>query len=484
MSKFKDLIKIKDKKNRDITIKEIDNPLSNEELNKLYNEYINSKRMSFSKVKILYKNLMSGIESSEEKQKMADEVYKRLINGRNQYFPETLDFIIQYTLFLKYKSIKYDSNGKVKKGYEELELPNIYIRKKLEKSYLGVCNINYISLSYDDLLYPFLTDNLFIERNIFMLIEIIFHEMTHYKQNYEADHEFYTISGLNMIINRVFRRASWYDFDGNYYFSPVEMEAEIEGYMDAFKLGEKYIPSKTKEVKEMINAREQIILEEAVSLQKNKIDNLYYLTDDYNGLGLIASVSQFPDIIESFPQLSLFFNKNGTLKKEYELLSGYEDAKEDDNIDERIYEIFLTYSFNYRDKEEFVLPINLVLSKIEILERLIKREQQYCEDIKRMLNLKRFYRINSSFFKKDYLKIIEERMTRINKYKELVYKYKVIYELDKSEEAVRLRNELINLETAISDVYFDYYDFCKDNDIPISDLNENGLVDEGDGKER
>ena len=252
---------LKDKKGKYIDITPPD-PIE-EDCHDLYYVFINGYDLTKKEMRALFANLASNLDNDLEKTRMADIVYQKLLTRRKKFALEELVFITQYSLYLSYIDVKCDEKGEVKSGYECFSIPKLYIRKEniIKKvDYAGSYNnyppiIEISSTTMDDLIKtPFSFSG---PSSLLSYIKVICHEMTHHKQQYEADMKFMTKSAYNNIISDTLDRI-YDDYHTNYDFRGVEVEAELEGMAQAVRLARKYIPEKIKDI-ETISSLKQYL---------------------------------------------------------------------------------------------------------------------------------------------------------------------------------------------------------------------------------
>ena len=433
-----------------------DNLRINKRIRKYFNNYMSNKKISEEKKIVLMNCIIFNLENNEECKKMADEIYGKILNsGRKLSFAEII-FVIQYTTYLKYYDIKYDKKTKkVKEGYEDFELPNLFLEASHPNNnvYANHNQKEGISFFYKNFLYKYVNFN--NKKNskkielpfelLLDLIRIINHEMIHHQQHYESSHNFLTESSFNYIKYTIFRETSSTEhrdeYHINYRFKEIEVEANITGVEDAIRIAQKYAPELTKELQSVISNRENLITQQAISFQlPNRGPAL--LTEEYNAKHLIYSVKKDPQWLKRYPQLQFFFNLDGSLKSEEELLreySNFEKRSNEKSLD--LFDEIFTYLYGVEHKTLNVdLPDDLIQVKIRIISKLLKKEAQNV-DIVSYLKIS-----HPEFVPSFYITIIQKREERIMKY--LSYLSNVKNHLmrhNKNEEEVAKIDDLIEL---------------------------------------
>ena len=412
----------------------------------LYNEYIGGSKLSEKQKLELFHNLICDVFVNPNKREMSDIVYYKLLNKGKKYTNTELIFIAQYTVYKSYINIRYDINGREKPGYEYFKMPFLGIRYDLPKSETfsgvhrepGIIELNYDQFASQYISRPFNTN--ITQSEIIDFLHVICHEMTHHRQQYEAQNNLLTKSAYDYICRRVFYQHK-FDTPSNYGFRQIEVEAELDGMMQAIRLGRDYTPGEQRELESAIRRREQIILEKAASVQYANGFNKYYLTDEYDVRGMVEAVRKDPNIFKYFPQLrQLYDERTGNMVSEERLLDLYDSARGGAVHADQIYEQYLIYK--YSDRNILLnnnLSNNLLHVKINFIKMELRKEYEYCRQIYSLSFKPNLLRMSKKFFDDNAGNIIRLRRDRISAYQDFLKRVHV----DKS--FIQLSDEMIRI---------------------------------------
>ena len=393
------------------------------ELNAIMNQTIEveKKRIIFQKI------ISNSYLEDKTSQEYASSLYTYLLNKEGSYDDAEVEFITYYTIYLNYKKIKYDEEGEIRHGYEQVEMPSVEIDSYVAKSETAKAAFanDTVYISYENSIRAFQEGD---KNSLFEYIQALSHEMVHYRQDYEASHGLLTESSFKSIIEKAIRLQSYDDNAHNYRFRETEVEAQLESMEYAVELARRYFPKYIEFQEQMLLRRENYLLEEALSFQYDD-ENIIALRDFYD-IGLLSiavsnglEINQIKiDLLKQYPQLQAFFNKNREIRSEEELLKGYRISKAYYNPIANIYEQFLVYIYH---KEPSLmntsLPPNVLKIKRDFIISQLKKEQDYLNEIEYMIHYSEhtIKRISTRWGLK-VQEIINQRKERIKSYKQFL----------------------------------------------------------------
>jgi len=391
---------------------------------KNYRKYI-QKTMNADEEEKFLTNILLFLSSSNEVDIIAEKIYSDLLKGKENLTLINLKFLINYTVYKKYCEIKYDNDGNVRKGYEKFNFPELSLNFDINTNNLGYFTLNdgipSIAIKYYDYLEKaMLSGNVHLVA-LYNIIQTINHEMTHYKQEYELNSSMLTKSSFNMLKHYIaYNKFATKDFDEyevNYKFKEIETEAEFNAYIDTIKIIKKYIPDEKKLIEFYEKKKDSILDEESISYQELN-NQEYYLRDEYNLKSMISALKEDKSILERYPQLQYFFDKEGLLKSEIDLLKGFSQC---DNDTREIYYEFFTYIYGLGDYRDVTnnLSEDLMEVKFNIIKKLLKQEVNYYkvldsldDDPNRIFERTNFMFVD--YFNEEVMKIRKERVSNYN----------------------------------------------------------------------
>lgn len=375
--------------------------------------------LSEQDMELLFDKLISNVlVNDEESKKYASKVFYYLLNREGEYNQAEIVFITEYLVYLNYYHFKYDEDGNIRNGYHEAIMPDIDIVPFISDDHLMKASFSSNTLSISSILsiLPFQKGD---KKSLFSYIQILCHEMIHYRQDYEAKYGLLTNSSFRGILFAAIKGQDFDDSVRNYHFRDVEVEAQAESMKTAILIVKNFMPDYSSFIKEMSENRNDYLLSEAFSFQLDDQGTL--ALRDFYDIGLLSvAISNNTNLLRKFPQLGLFFNDNGQMQSEEKLLDGYQTAKKTNKDVANIYEMFLVYLYQ---KEEILKNISLspeLLSvKRSFIRKQIEVEETYLETIEQILS-KHPYLIqkirNASHFDVNVSEIIQLRRRRIERY--------------------------------------------------------------------
>ena len=370
--------------------------------------------LSIEEEKDFYNLLLSNLENPdpeirESAKFYADSLYKFILQSDIRLSAEDIIFIGHYTMFLNYEKMKYDEQGNIREGYEEMTIPSFRIYKKFNNNNNGRCKVGFFSGSNDK-------SYVGIDYNVsdcssseqkFSYIQAISHEMRHFQQYYEFkkrilnDHSFgYYISGLSE------------NKEDNYWFENIEIDAEEYGDRQVIDIIDKYARDSEKE------KLRQIYKKHLEYLQINKSlayafyrDSKVYLTDVADIMWIFKEMDDslsfdeeneeeiesgqstftdfFVDELKTFgliPDIFVFTtDKRLVLVSEQKLLDSYYSIEPDKkDIIERALKFL--YSLDNDGRKKYSLDYENIISptKIRFIKEQLDKEEQFLEDIKKI----------------------------------------------------------------------------------------------------
>ena len=356
-------------------------------LNEYYENYLNNA-LSEEEVKYFFNYLLANVKKDDVR-KYTDLIYSYIIN-KNNISADEMIFVAHFTMFLCTEKMMYDEKGIIKDDYKAMEIPPLIICNFLDSDELG----SYDLLGEVLLNGEKLTCNSSIE--IMTFINVICHEMRHYQQDYELSNGLLTAQAFSYFLATITPNDDNRDIHArsNYWFSPIEMDAEEFGYIETLDIYKKYAPEKKTEI--------GILSEKAISIKENKTiayayssDMKLFITDDYEFINLMAYIDYlnndpdgkaladiFIDELISYgiiPNILLKTSDNKvSLLPEEELLKKYMAALEDQK------EVFaLALRYLYTNKNNHTIN-NFSFEKIAFIKHELEKEKSFIESIKRI----------------------------------------------------------------------------------------------------
>lgn len=431
-------------------------------------QYTEDEQMDF------FRNLMCSLDRHDSLEK-AEKIYGDLLKCNKVLSDSELVFVINYTVYKKLRSIKYDSNGNVKPGYEGMEFPKINLVFDDPTSVLGFYQSNQkenysINLKFDGFTKLLLSSETMNKRVMYELIHVINHEMTHYKQEYDAYAGLMTSSFFNYITCILAKKYSTEFFDEystNYAYKSLEAEAELDSLRDTIEYINKYLENPNS-LKRYSRLRRNRLKEKYVAYQLST-DYEYILRDEYNVKCLILSVKEDKNLLVEFPQLRQFFEADGTLKSEGDLLKGF--SRSDDDT-KKVYIEFFNYLYGLGDYRDVTTDLSPDLKEIKydvIKELLIKESKYYCSlENTSSTDLMRMSGFGLAFRKEKFLEL---RSERIKNYGLFLHVYKLENKLEEVDlSRAREVDECIGIAEGI----------LKLNQIFETSLDGSTFIDDGD----
>ena len=185
--------------------------------------------------------------------------------------------------------------------------------------------------------------------------------------------------------------------------------------------------------------------EESISYQTLR-NNEYYLRDEYNLKSMILTIKEDNSLLEKYPQLQYFFNKDGSLKNEIDLLKAYSLC---DNDTRTIYYEFFTYIYGLGDYRDVTnnLSIDLMEIKYNIIKELLKQETNFYKVLDSLDDNsdRAFERTNFLFVDKYNEEVMELRKERIANYCLFLQNYKLEMKFNNKLEDLNEINDYIEL---------------------------------------
>ena len=395
-----------------------------------------------------YNYLLSNLEQGTGK--IADQIYGYILRDINNEHNsnEDLIFIALYTVYLFYRKTKYDENGKIKEGYEDLSVPSLRIYKESLDSASGWYEKDSKTISVIHI-------DIFNDTNkLLKFIQRICHESRHYIQEYEMHHGIMNESSFSYSIDNNYN-------DCNYWFNTTELDAEEQAIRSVIEIFKKYI---SKPVLDELNAEispDQDFIEkidnefkEIIEPFESELDSLLrdkkiafavadeektYLTDVSDIMFLleeantIIKMKDYSYVMDYFYKLVksgiipkiLVINSKGQiiLQSEESLLESYFSTSPEEKV---VYEKALKYLYTYEadDKSKLISEdsyYSISKMKIHFIEEQIEKEKEYLREVKDIIKRPIFSlgaRVVSTrdIIRKIYNDIINIRLKRLSYY--------------------------------------------------------------------
>ena len=416
------------------------------------------------KRKILLRLVSNTILGDLFSQERANNIFRYLLNKDGSYDDAEVEFITYYTVYLNYREMACNKNGKIKnKIYAKAVLPEIifatpeqsYVVEDSFAAYDGRINTIFINVPVS--VVPFKDGD---KDKLFNYLQYISHEMVHFRHVFETKSGILSPASFYSFISNTIKYQHFDDQDNNYRFRKEEVSAQIESMNFVFKLGREFFPEYVKYQEYMLNVREKYMLEEVFSMQQDNT-GAAVLRDFYDIGGLCVAVGDRPDFfLKGFPQLLAFFDYSGHLKSEEKLLKMYRFLRITNAPLKEIYEEFLIYIYNRGENLTNVdLPLEFLSLKKEFIFEQIEVELIKLDQIKRFVDMN-IIRIGTSdevWGENNTRDIVQQRKKRIKAYYSFLSNIKIEGEDD--------RILLDDLENMMSDY----------NDIIGTDIEKKGL---------
>lgn len=306
-------------------------------VNDTYNKFCKGQKVDETALNIMFEYYSGKItvDMSDKYKARCDFLVKKLLNWNGNYPTSGKNFLLQYFSYKKCMD-------------EHKPLAKVYLSSKaydgsmLSSSTLGV--------SYGFTGVVFINDNFAKLHpagkayhgidNDFNLIAVLFHELQHFSQSLDADRGVVSASAMKMIKSNLFRNylssKEFNEYQQNYDYRETEVEADYQGYKDAFMYLNSLVP---KRVRELAKARERsnkMKNKSAFSFQFYE-NGLKTYIENYNVKMLCKIISKNPRLLNDYPQLKLFFNGDGSYKGFERLISEYTQAKLSGKSDEYLF---------------------------------------------------------------------------------------------------------------------------------------------------
>ena len=479
--------------------------------------------LSQSEKEIYYNYLLANLSNGTEEE--AEEIYIYLIsNSLYNYYTEDIVFIGLYSIYLEYKKEKYNDDGTLKKGYEELNPPSLKIYKKFHNPDIAgmyTQGSKKVSIANE------CTEIRYLD-SILSYMSILFHETRHYIQEYESEHGILNPSSLSSLTNDGRSRC-------NYLYRTEEMDADEHSYRTIVEIINRHIKPKVEEQYKFLltifdkSQADQLFKKkfEIIDLYSSELEILLrgkaiafskeekLIIKDINGKKYIVSkediirltdISDITFILEEAKKISksnnpqkrekfidkltkitaipkiFAINKENVivLQTEENLLKGYSSAKEGEK---EVYEMALKYLYTYKsdEKEDFVKEdsyYTISELKLHFIEEQISKERDFLNQIKLIQKNQQFHSFHVYDSEVDILKVINEiiniRLKRI-KYYSLFLKLinsMLFEEIENLYNEFKEVNEKLSSNSEINEILNDSY-HEDNNDYDFSNIINN-----------
>ena len=445
--------------------------IKRKKLEERYKKFINKSMNGKEEEKFLYDLLY--LNDNKKVNDIVEKVFIDLLKNKKKFTSARIDFLINYIVYKKYSEIKYDGNGKTKEGYESLIYPTLIINKDVTTTDLGNYKTNNgiptIYITYHNFLEKIMLSDNIDNQVLYKIIQTIYHEMIHYKQEYELTNGILSNSSYNMlkryVSDCIFSDKDFDEYHINYNFKESEIEAEIISCIDIIKLIKKYFPDEMDLIKYFETKKNNILEEESIAFQETQNDG-YYLRDEYDIKSLITIIRNNKSVLKNYPQLNIFFESNGNLKSEEELLKGFKECTDEQK---EIYYEFFTYLYglgDYRDVTN-TLPTDLMEIKYEVIKELLKQEVDFYKILDNLDDDKDrlFQRINYGFVEEYNENVMDIRKERISNYVSFLKFYKLCLKYNMLDESkiheidnyIELADNILDLNIVLTKYLNDIY---------------------------
>ena len=179
--------------------------------------------------------------------------------------------------------------------------------------------------------------------------------------------------------------------------------------------------------------------------------------DRYNILSLIDIIKEHPEYLDYYPMLKLFFKDDGRVKGEKELLIGYKEALEDDNIDPTIYhELFVVM---YEEKEDILMNVDmsddLLQTKYLLIKNLLIEEELSFDSLDEIMEIDNPLRREKKYYNENMKEFLEGRKRRIVSYQEFLATAKKKKRESTDKESKQLKITTVTAETLYATINSD-----------------------------
>lgn len=272
------------------------------------------------------------------------------------------------------------------------------------------------------------------------LLQALFHELQHIKQHTEFDKDIsITKSSFIMLKNQIFieylSTKGQYEYFVNYSYREIEIEANIFGWIQAFKVLNSFAP---KRIGEMEIIRKKAIKEDysrSIASQINIATNKREEMDYYNVQRLCEIVEKHPEVLNKYPALTEFFYKNGKMKSLLDLTETYYQIKHQKGaysfykIDLEVFdEFFKVIILNSGIKTLPISQDEYMATLFEIIYHLFIREAKNIDGLVHLIgsanikDIEHFSQLRRNYIKifRDYLIKNEELVKKVTKTGKLI----------------------------------------------------------------
>ena len=272
------------------------------------------------------------------------------------------------------------------------------------------------------------------------LLQALFHELQHIKQHTEFDKDIsITKSSFIMLKNQIFieylSTKGQYEYFVNYSYREIETEANIFGWIQAFKVLNLFAP---KRIGEMEIIRKKAIKEDysrSIASQINIATNKREEMDYYNVQRLCEIVEKHPEVLNKYPALTEFFYKNGKMKSLLDLTETYYQIKHQKGaysfykIDLEVFdEFFKVIILNSGIKTLPISQDEYMATLFEIIYHLFIREAKNIDGLVHLIgsanikDIEHFSQLRRNYIKifRDYLIKNEELVKKVTKTGKLI----------------------------------------------------------------
>ena len=424
--------------------------LSEEDLKKSYETMYNAEE---SKQGEFLWHLLSCL-GRQDANEIAEKIYVDLIKCEREFSYNELIFFCNYTVYKKYRNIKYDSEGKVKPGYENMVYPMLYFFDDCKSSVLGVFEAigkgDYsLKIKYDNFIKYLLSKETVNKYVIYEAIHVINHEMVHYNQTYDAHVGLLTPSFFNYIscvlAQEKYSTKDFNEYRVNYAYKTLETEAEISSTSDTVEYIEKHFDKPHFYLRILRNKNRKEQKEYLTAFQYLPNGELL-LRDEYDVKAVILGVREKSSLVNEYPQLQYFFKSDGTLKEESDLLKGFSEA---DDTAKLVYLEIFNYLYGLGDYRDVTteLPDELKSVKYDVIKELLVKECEVYKDLEQLEDRKLLSFPGDVLLKKRTF--LEWRRDRIKNYVTFFQVYKVGMNTENDDIRIKEIEECIGLTDSI-----------------------------------
>ena len=349
-----------------------------------------SRSLSKSEEEFFYNYLLSNLDSKKHRD-YADSIYKYILMGNGNLTTAEIVFTGQYTMYLNYEKMKYDKDGNVKEGYEKMTIPPLRIYKSIKDD--GFFRKDCIGIDYQ---LAIAGDGI----KLYDFIQTICHEMRHFQQDYQSRNNILNVHSFEYFVDQNVDKSG--QSSCNYWFLPIEIDAEEYGDQEVLELLKTYAPERT----DLINKYKEHLMK--LSINKSLAFSLLeeehlYLTDVSDIMWLfreadntLQAEEEIPGIMDEFISLltekkiipNLFkvdSNKQLKLLSEQTLLMKYySSTAEDKGLYEKA--LLFYYTLDKNETKNYIIDENVNIDFFPGKERFIKeqldKEEVFLNNIK------------------------------------------------------------------------------------------------------